>query len=99
MLAIDGRQPDVDHEVLWVGRDCLTGEILLAKSLLSSTAQARAGLITEVHRALPGPIPGVISDGQDSIRKAVARALPGVAHQPCHFPSLREAAPPISEAD
>jgi hypothetical protein len=37
-LAIDGLQPDVGHEVLWVLRDCLSGEILLAKSLLSSTA-------------------------------------------------------------
>ena len=45
------------------------------------------------------PITGVISDGQDSIRKAVARALPGVPHQLCHFHYLREAAKPISEAD
>jgi hypothetical protein len=41
----------------------------------------------------------VISDGQDSIRKAVARAVPGVPHQLCHFHYLREAAKPISEAD
>ena len=39
ILAIDGLQPDVGHEVLWVLRDCLSGEILLAKSLLSSTAK------------------------------------------------------------
>src|SRR5512135_2293692 len=99
ILAIDGLQPDVGHEVLWVLRDCLSGEILLAKSLLSSTAKDLAGLITEVHQALPVPISGVISDGQDSIRKAVARALPGVPHQLCHFHYLREAAKPISEAD
>src|SRR6478735_9188439 len=99
ILAIDGLQPDVGHEVLWVLRDCLSGEILLAKSLLSSTAKDLAGLITEVRQALPVPITGVISDGQDSIRKAVARALPGVPHQLCHFHYLREAAKPISEAD
>src|SRR5512142_1425352 len=81
ILAIDGLQPDVGHEVLWVLRDCLSGEILLARSLLSSTAKDLAGLSTEVHRALPVPITGVISDGQDSIRKAVTRALPGVTHQ------------------
>ena len=45
------------------------------------------------------PITGVISDGQDSIRKAVAQALPGVPHQLCHFHYLREAAKPIYEAD
>src|SRR5262249_8523955 len=27
VLAIDGLQPDVGHEVLWVLRDCLSGEI------------------------------------------------------------------------
>ena len=99
VLAIDGLQPDVGHEVLWVLRDCLSGEILLAKSLLSSTAKDLAGLITEVKEALPVPITGVISDGQGSIRKAVKKALKGVPHQLCHFHYLREAAKPISEAD
>ena len=99
ILAIDGLQPDVGHEVLWVLRDCLSGEILLAKSLLSSTAKDLAGLITEVRRALPVPITGVISDGQESIRNAVKQALKGVPHQLCHFHYLREAAKPISEAD
>src|SRR5215470_3207233 len=99
ILAIDGLQPDVGHEVLWVLRDCLSGEIFLANGLLSSTAKDLAGLITEVRRALPVPITGVISDGQESIRNAVKQALKGVPHQLCHFHYLREAAKPISEAD
>jgi hypothetical protein len=99
ILAIDGLQPDVGHEVLWVLRDCLSGEILLAKSLLSSTAKDLANLIDQVRRALPVPITGVISDGQESIRNAVAMALKGVPHQLCHFHYLREAAKPIYEAD
>jgi hypothetical protein len=99
ILAIDGLQPDVGHEVLWVLRDCLSGEVLLARSLLSSTARDLAGLIDQVREALPVPITGVVSDGQESIRKAVARALPGVPHQLCHFHYLREAAKPIYEAD
>jgi hypothetical protein len=37
ILALDGLQPDVGHEVLWVLRDCLSGEVLLACSLLSAT--------------------------------------------------------------
>ena len=41
----------------------------------------------------------MISDGQRSIRNAVARALPGIAHQLCHFHYLREAATPIADAD
>jgi hypothetical protein len=58
-----------------------------------------ATLIGEVRDNLSVPITGVISDGQRSIRKAVALALPGVPHQLCHFHYLREAARPIYEAD
>jgi hypothetical protein len=99
ILAIDGMQPDVGHEVLWILRDCLSGEILLARSLLSSRQEDLARLIREVREALRVPIVGAISDGQDSIRKAIAKALPGVPHQLCHFHYLREAARPIFEAD
>lgn len=99
ILALDGLQPDVGHEVLWVLRDCLSGEILLARSLLSATEEAIAALLTEVRAALPVPIRGVISDGQHPIRRAVARVLPGVPHQLCQFHYLREAAKPIYEAD
>jgi hypothetical protein len=99
ILAIDGMQPDVGHEVLWVIRDCLSGEVVLARSLLSSTQADISALLSEVKEGLPVPIGGVVSDGQPTIRKAVARQLPGVAHQLCQFHSLREAAKPIYEAD
>jgi hypothetical protein len=99
ILAIDGLQPDVGHEVLWVLRDVLSGEVLLARSLLSSCQDDLAELIAEVKGALPVPIAGVVSDGQTSIRKAVAQALGGVPHQLCHFHYLREAALPVYEAD
>jgi len=99
VLAIDGLQPDVGHEVLWVLRDCLSGEVLLARSLLSGTIHDLVGVLAEVRDALPVPITGVVSDGQGPIRKAVAQALPGVPHQLCQFHYLREAARPIYEAD
>jgi hypothetical protein len=99
ILAIDGLQPDVGHEVLWVLRDVLSGEVLLARSLLSSTQDDLARLITGVKEALEVPITGVVSDGQDSIRKAVKKALDGVPHHLCHFHYLREAAKPVYEAD
>jgi hypothetical protein len=99
VLAIDGLQPDVGHEVLWVVRDCLSGEVLLAKSLLSARQKDLAALLTEVRDAIGVPVAGVVSDGQHSIRKAVARELTGVPHQLCHFHYLREAARPVFEAD
>src|SRR5512132_1022418 len=77
ILALDGLQPEVGHEVLWVLRDCLSGEVLLARSLLSATHEDLAHLVQEVQQALHVPIVGVISDGQPSIRAAVAQALPG----------------------
>lgn len=91
ILALDGLQPDVGHEVLWVLRDCLSGEVLLARSLLGATEDDLAPLLREVAAALPVPVAGVVSDGQASLRKAVASALPGVPHQLCQFHYLREA--------
>ncbi len=99
ILAIDGLQPDVGHEVLWVLRDVLSGEVLLARSLLSSAQDDLAKLIGEVREALEVPIAGVVSDGQTSIRNAVKQALDGVPHQLCQFHYLREAALPVYEAD
>lgn len=99
ILAIDGLQPDVGHEVLWVARDVLSGEILLARSLLSSCSAELGPLITEALDGLDLPVVGVVSDGQASIRKAVAEVLPDVAHQLCHFHYLRFAADPLYNAD
>jgi hypothetical protein len=97
--AIDGMQPDVGHEVLWVVRECLSGEVLLAKGLLSSTRNDLAELLHEAGDFLDVPVLSVVSDGQRSIRNAVAKALPGVPHQLCQFHYLREAGTPIYEMD
>jgi hypothetical protein len=99
ILALDGLQPDVGHEVLWVIRDTLSGEVLLARALLGATQEDLAPLLREVKAQLPVPITGVISDGQHSVRNAIAAALPGVPHQLCQFHYLREATLPIYEAD
>jgi hypothetical protein len=99
ILAIDGLQPDVGHEVLWVVRDVLSGAVLCARSLLSSSRAELQALIGDVVAALPVPVAAVVSDGQNSLRGAVAAALPDVPHQLCQFHYLREAARPMWEAD
>lgn len=99
VLALDGLQPDVGHEVLWVVRECLSGEILLARSLLSATEESLVGLLGEVAKELEVPVLGVVSDGQHPIRRAVGRVFPKVPHQLCQFHYLREAAKEIYEAD
>src|SRR5436305_3410281 len=63
LLAIDGLQPDVGHEVLWVLRDCHSGAVLLAESLLSGRQQDLDKLIGRVKDGLRVPIAAVVSDG------------------------------------
>jgi hypothetical protein len=99
ILALDGLQPDVGHEVLWVLRDCLSGEVLLARSLLSAAQPDLAALLRTVRQTVQVPIVGIVSDGQLSIRGAVAEVFSDVPHQLCHFHYLREAAKPIYDAD
>jgi transposase-like protein len=101
ILAMDGLQPDVGHEVLWTIREVLSGEVLVARALLSSSQQDLAVLLREAQEMLPEKveIAGMVSDGQRSIRAAVATVFPSTAHQLCHFHYLRQAAKPISEAD
>jgi hypothetical protein len=99
ILALDGLQPDVGHEVLWVLRDCLSGEVLLARSLLSAAQPDLAALLRTVRQTVQVPIVGIVSDGQLSIRGAVAEVFSDVPHQLCHFHYLREAAKPMYDAD
>ncbi len=101
ILALDGLQPDVGHEVLWVVREVLSGEILVARALLSSSQEDLAVLLREAKAMLPAEVAvsGIISDGQLAIRKAVAAVFADLPHQLCHFHYLREAAKPIYEAD
>jgi len=99
ILAIDGLQPDMGHEVLWVVRDCVSGEVLCARALLSSTADDLSTLLAEVQQGLPVAVVAVVSDGQRSVRNAIAQTFPDVPHGLCQFHYLREAARPIYEAD
>src|SRR5216684_8702916 len=101
ILALDGLQPDVGHEVLWVIREVISGEILVARALLSSSQEDLAVLLREAKEMLPAEVAvsGIISDGQLSIHKAVVAVFADLPHQLCHFHYLREAAKPIYEAD
>jgi len=93
ILAIDGLQPDAGHEVLWVIRDCLSQEILLARPLLSSAQEDIATLLREVKDLLPPvPVKGIVSDGEKAIRAAVALVMASIPHQLCQIHYLRDAA-------
>jgi hypothetical protein len=64
ILALDGLQPDVGHEVLWVVRDCLSGQVLLARSLLSATGRDLVPLLREVAEAVGVPLLGWSATGR-----------------------------------
>jgi hypothetical protein len=99
ILALDGLQPYKTQDVLWLLRDTLSGEVLLARSLDSARQEALADLLREVKDALPVPILAVVSDAQRPIRLAVQSVLPDVPHQLCQYHYLKEAAKPITDAD
>src|SRR5437868_3341181 len=102
ILAIDGLQPDVGHEVLWVVRDCLSEEILLARPLLSSSQGDLTTFLSEVKEQLAQlkvPVKGVISDGEETIGSAVAFVFPEVPHQLCQFHYLRDGTKLLYDAD
>jgi hypothetical protein len=56
ILALDGLQPDVGHEVLWVACDRLSGEVILARSLQSATAADLAPLLREAAEVVGVPV-------------------------------------------
>lgn len=98
ILAIDGVQPEKGNETLYLLRDLWSRRVLVARNLLSSASAEIAALLEEVL-ALGVEIHGVISDKQESLCLAIARTLPEVPHQLCHFHYLRDAALPVCEAD
>ncbi len=81
VLGIGGLPGGRGDEWLWVLRDCLSGVVLAARNLAECSTSALGPLIEEVASALPVPITGVISSGQEGIACAVAAALPGVPHE------------------
>ena len=100
ILAMDGLQPDQGHEVLWVVREVLSGDVRLARSLLASGRDDLSALLRSAVADLDDlPVVGVVSDGQMAVRQAVAQVFPHVPHQLCQFHDLREAGRPIWEAD
>lgn len=102
ILALDGLQPDGGHEVLWMVRECLSEDIVLARPLLSRTQGDITAVLQDVKQLLEPlkiAIKGIISDGEETIRSAVACVFPGIPHQLCQFHSLKDAVDPLYEAD
>ncbi|WIG96403.1 hypothetical protein [Myxococcus sp. SDU36] len=96
VLGIGGLCPGLGDDRLWVLRDCLSGEVLAARSLPEGRAAELGSLIKDVARSLSVPITGVISCGQGELPSVVAAALPGLPHEfrPAHEGGGKEPALP-----
>jgi hypothetical protein len=98
ILSIDGIQPEKGNEILYVLRDVLSGEVLGSENLQSSDEESIKGLIRAVIE-LGYPILGVVSDGQDTIRKAVTNLLPDIPYQLCHYHYLDNVGKELEDKD
>lgn len=98
VLGIDAAQPDMEAESLWVFRDTLSEEILLAFGSTSADASLLPPYLRKIQ-ALGIPVTGVISDGQKIILSAVREVFPGVPHQLCQLHFLKDFAQSVSAAD
>ena len=84
--ALGNLQPDVGHEVP-LDSSAAVGEVIWPGLLSATSADLATTLLSRGKGAAKVPIPpGVISDGQQTIRQAVAQELPGVPHQLCKTP-------------
>lgn len=71
------------HEVLWVTRDCVSGGVLSAESLLSARQRELAEPLRAVVIAAGVPVQAVVTGGQQSVCTAVAAVLPSAGPVPC----------------
>jgi len=98
ILSLDGLQPQLGHELLFLLRDVNTKEVLHAEMMKSTDADSMIRLL-EIIKDSGIPVVGVISDAQLSIRKAVAIVFPNVPYQLCTYHYLKDLAIPVGEAD
>ena len=103
IIGIDGMQPEKGNLCLYLVREARLGLTLLAENLEDSSALNIQHQLLEPLQALAQklglPILGIVSDAQETIRMAIAAALPGVPHHCCHYHGLRDAGEVTFQAD
>lgn len=99
IIAIDGVQPEKGKASLWIVTELQVERPIHAQILENQTIDAIADMLREVKKKLGVPIIAVVSDGQQSIVKAVKKALPEAKHQFCHFHYIRNISRKACDAD
>lgn len=98
ILSMDGVQPEKGNETLYVIREVLSGTILAAKNVTSSSTEELMEFIKPVID-YGFPILGFVSDGQKSIRLAFEKLSPETPYQYCQFHYLKDIAKPVVDKD
>lgn len=98
ILSMDGVQPEKGNETLYVIREVLSGTILAAKNVKSSSTEELMEFIKPVLE-YGFPIIGFVSDGQKSIRLAFEKLSPKTPYQYCQFHYLKDIAKPVVDKD
>jgi hypothetical protein len=91
ILALDGLQPDVGHEVLWVLRDCLSGEVLLDLKQANHDWFLDRGAVRPVHArtVLPAVCDGFVSLGFSFVVAELHDWLRAYTDRDLHIPASR----------
>ena len=99
IIAIDGVQPEKGKASLWIVTELQVERPIHAQILENQTIDAITDMLRKVKRKLGVPIVAVVSDGQQSIVKAVKKALPEAKHQFCHYHYIRNISRKACDAD
>jgi len=98
ILSIDGLQPQLGHELLFVLRDVNTKEVLHAEMMKSTDTDSMVRLF-KIIKDSGIIVVGIISDAQQSIRKAKELVFPNVPYQLCKYHYLKDFGDPVGVAD
>lgn len=98
ILSLDGLQPQIGHELLFLLRDVTTKEVLHAEMMKSTDTDSMVRLLNVIKDS-GIPVVGIVSDAQHSIRKAVALVFPNVPYQICTYHYLKDLGAPVGTAD
>jgi hypothetical protein len=102
ILSIDGLQPEIGHEVLYVVREVKKGRVWFAEALISSAAEEITRIIHKAKNwveSLGLTVDAWVSDKQEAILSAIALEFPGVPHRLCKNHFLRDVAKETFEID
>jgi hypothetical protein len=98
IVSIDGIQPDVGNETIYLVKDALTGRLLNAENVTESGVSRIKEVLAPVL-TLKVTVLGTMSDAQESEVMALKELWPDVSHQTCQFHALERASRPILKED